>query len=245
LKRTLLKYAHNEYSQNGEDGILAEVYKRLEIRKGWFVEFGAWDGKHMSNTYALLKKGWKGIGIESDHERILDLEVEAKKHRGRLIPMEALIEVSGSKSLDNLLKTTKLPKDFELLSVDIDSYDWLIWQSFVKYNPKVVVIEINSSIPVGIEHVQPARMLSPDENIYTSSSFTSMLKLGQSKGYTLVCHTGNMIFVRNDLVEKLDLPKKELENPNRLFVDSWVDKEPAISLFFKYLYNKFKGLNTK
>lgn len=42
----LKKYKYNTYSQNGEDGILEEVFKRLgldEFNKFWVVEFGAWD----------------------------------------------------------------------------------------------------------------------------------------------------------------------------------------------------------
>lgn len=233
--KSMLKYARNDYSQNGEDGILEEIYRRLGIKKGWFVEFGAWDGKHMSNTYSLLKKGWNGVGIESDHDRTLELEEEFANFKSKTYAIEALIDVSGPRSLDNLLKKTALPKDFDLLSVDIDSYDWLIWRSFVKYDPKVVVIEINSSIPVGVEHVQPDHMLSPEEGMYSSSSFTSMLKLGESKGYTLVAHTGNMIFVRDDLVDELGLPERELDQPNKLFVDSWVEKDPFILAGLKYL----------
>jgi hypothetical protein len=56
----LEKYKYDTYSQNGEDGILEEVFKRLgldEFNKFWVVEFGAWDGKHLSNTFNLIKKG--------------------------------------------------------------------------------------------------------------------------------------------------------------------------------------------
>jgi len=42
----------NLYSQHGEDGILRELLAALELSLGYFVEFGAWDGKHWSNTYA-------------------------------------------------------------------------------------------------------------------------------------------------------------------------------------------------
>ena len=36
-------YAKNIYSQNGEDGIISELLKRLEINNGWVCEFGAQD----------------------------------------------------------------------------------------------------------------------------------------------------------------------------------------------------------
>lgn len=236
--RSLLKYRSNIHSQNGEDGILSEIFRRLSIKQGWFVEFGAWDGIHMSNAYALLEKGWKGVDIEGDAERFLDLQATAKHFPRKLYCIQSFVSDKGKNRLDALFQGTPLPKDFELLSVDIDSYDWYIWKALKQYKPKVVVIEINSSIPLGISYVQPNGIpYEPllEEGTLTGSSFTAMLELGQQKGYTLVCHTGNMIFVRNDLVDALHLPERELANPNKLFLDDWVDKDPYLLAGFKWL----------
>lgn len=46
----LIGYRENIYSQYGDDGIIAKIIEVLEIGQGWFVEFGAWDGAHLSNT---------------------------------------------------------------------------------------------------------------------------------------------------------------------------------------------------
>jgi hypothetical protein len=45
----LLMFRENIHSQNGEDGIVAELLKRLKLNRsgGWVCEFGAWDGKHL------------------------------------------------------------------------------------------------------------------------------------------------------------------------------------------------------
>lgn len=43
-KESLLFYYSNNYSQRGQDGILSEIFRRLDIQHGYFVEFGGWDG---------------------------------------------------------------------------------------------------------------------------------------------------------------------------------------------------------
>lgn len=107
----LIRYARDVTSQNGEDGILAKLFELLllsssERRKRdddcyFCVDIGAWDGKHLSNTYSLLcppnddavtnddeKNGnnnnkddpqqldmkWKGLLIEADPERFKELQ---------------------------------------------------------------------------------------------------------------------------------------------------------------------------
>ena len=47
------KYAMNVYSQNGEDGIIAECIKRIGWKGIVAIEFGGHDGKYCSNTYLL------------------------------------------------------------------------------------------------------------------------------------------------------------------------------------------------
>ncbi|MDP6579022.1 MAG: hypothetical protein QF681_00080 [Vicinamibacterales bacterium] len=61
-------------SQAGEDGIIREIVRRLQLSDGWFVELGAGDGVLFSNTYALRRNGWRGVGIESDPDRFVALQ---------------------------------------------------------------------------------------------------------------------------------------------------------------------------
>lgn len=49
-----------------------------------------------------------------------------------------------------------------------------------------------------------------------------MVKLGRSKGYTPVAHTGNIVFVVDELVSRLNLPAAEFVHPERLFCDEWL-----------------------
>jgi hypothetical protein len=211
---TLSAYRRNIYSQNGEDGVLEEILRRLQIHTGSFVEFGAWDGRHLSNTYHLLEQGWSGVYIEADGRKFQDLEKNMKPFAERIQLINAYVEPSGAGTLDALLASTRVQRDFEVLSIDIDSYDWHVWQSLRDYSPAVVVIEINSSVPVGIYQTHRGEAVK-------GSSFSSTVDLGTKKGYTLVCHTGNLMFVRNNLLPRMNLPQTEVEFPESLFDYSW------------------------
>ena len=213
----LNNYSKNEYSQHGEDGVLKEIFTRLEVTdelSSWAVEFGAWDGKFLNNAFALVMRGWSAVMIEGDPEKYKDLLNTAKEHPS-ITPIEAWISQFDyqDKSLYKLLQQTNCPIDFELLSIDIDSYDSDVWDTFHTYTPKVVIIETNSSAPVGVKW----RHHTPEgESISRGSTFTTTLEIGINKGYTLVHYTGNAIFVRNDLVDKLNVPQEILDNPNIL-----------------------------
>ena len=52
-----------------------------------------------------------------------------------------------------------------------------------------------------------------------------MLNLGKRKGYSCVCHTGNLFFVRDDLLPKVGIEQHYLLNPELLFCWLWVSKE--------------------
>ena len=147
----LLDYRDNKYSQTGEDGIIQEIFRRLGRAEGWFVEFGACDGKWLSNTYNLLAhKNWQGVYIEADQGRYQELLKTRAAFPERLHTICALVGFEGEGKLGDLLATTPIPKDFDLLSIDIDSYDWQVWNALEHYQPKVVIIECNCTIPPGV-----------------------------------------------------------------------------------------------
>lgn len=76
------RYEESIYSQNGEDGILRELFLRLGIAKGFAVEFGVGDGMECNAAYWLRDYGWGGLLIEgspADFARI----VQNYRDRGR------------------------------------------------------------------------------------------------------------------------------------------------------------------
>ena len=65
MKPRLSDFAHDLHSQAGEDGILQAIFDRSGVRSRVCIEFGAWDGLHLSNTAQFWRNGWPGILIEA------------------------------------------------------------------------------------------------------------------------------------------------------------------------------------
>ena len=49
------------------------LLKKKNINNGLFVEFGAWDGVHLSNCKLLADNGWNGFFIEAEFNRYKSL----------------------------------------------------------------------------------------------------------------------------------------------------------------------------
>jgi hypothetical protein len=68
--RWLNQHSRNVCSQSGEDGIVATALERLPNRNKWCIEFGAWDGKYLSNSYHLAENsGYNVVLIEGNRNK--------------------------------------------------------------------------------------------------------------------------------------------------------------------------------
>lgn len=166
--------------------------------------------------------------IEADAARFAALRRLANRHRD-LVAIKALVshQSDSPNSLDNVLAKTAIPRDFELLSVDIDGFDYHVWANTEHYRPIIVIIEIDSSVPPGLERIADGTALT---------TFSAMLNLGIAKGYQLVAHTGNLFFVREDLSGRIGISDHELRHPETLFVDDWLNPAPLRTWLRKAKY---------
>jgi hypothetical protein len=190
--------ARNVHSQTGEDGILEWLFSKVEPQYRICVEFGAWDGCHLSNTFNLVAhQGWKGIYIEADPLKFQALKKTAAEHP-QITPILNFVSVSGSDSIDNILQQKQIPKSFDLLSIDVDGNDYEIWEGMTHFRPSVVIIEHNPSIPPGFEYVDHGG------RAFMGSSATSLHQLALRKGYELLgCTFNNSFFMREELFAAL------------------------------------------
>ena len=205
--RWLNEFENNVYSQTGEDGVIAEALSILPARDKWCVEFGAWDGKHLSNTYNL---------VENDQYKVILVEGDEKKHselcqnypfKDRGIFVNKFVGWKAVDGLDSILAPYPIPNNFDFLSIDIDGNDYHVWRAVEIYRPKLVLIEFNPTSSNRFEYTQPA-----DPNCNQSNSPLPIVKLGKQKGYELICVIGpNLLFVDAKYYELFNIPDNSLE----------------------------------
>jgi len=191
-------------SQSGEDGVIARIFELIGTTNKVCIEFGAAEGRALSNTWSLINEhGWRGILIEGHPGRFQELQSNyASCPRATLI--NRYIDLAGS-SLDTILGEVGCPPEPDFLSIDIDGDDWHIWRSLTAFLPRLVLIEFNPTIPNEILFV-------PDPGRRQGCSLRALVDLGQRKGYELAATTdGNAFFVRTDLFTALGIADNSID----------------------------------
>lgn len=200
----LNSYQRNVTSQWGEDGIIDEIFRRIGTQTKLCVEFGAWDGKHLSNTWDLWhNRAWTAILIEGDSSKFDDLAASVSAFPN-VVPHCAYVATSGENRLDQILDRLGVTQVIDLLSVDIDGDDRGVFESLEKHLPRLLVIEYNPTIPPEIELVGvPGTRFG--------SSAKSLCTLAAKKGYRLVaCTITNLFFVHHEDFASLGITEPEL-----------------------------------
>jgi hypothetical protein len=173
------------YSQGGEDGILEKIFEVIPPTERFAIEFGAGDGVRFSNVRKLfLHEGWGGLLIEGDPELA---EVLARNYRG-LVGVRTMQAWVFPGNVELLFQENNVPRDLDLLVIDIDANDYYVWRAIHDYRPKVVQIEYNGMfVPPQKAVVAFHPMLYWDEkSMHFGASIQSLYELGKRKGYELV-----------------------------------------------------------
>src|SRR5258705_8155878 len=88
--KRLLRHGYKVYSQNDEDGIIHEIFKRIGINSRTFVEIGVEIGTEC-NTMGLLVDSWKGLWIEANSNGVAYIKKNIiPSHLNNLVIKEAM-----------------------------------------------------------------------------------------------------------------------------------------------------------
>jgi SAM-dependent methyltransferase len=187
-------------SEGGEDGILEEILRRVGTGTKYFVEFGVGSGRYCNCARLVVEEDWRGLFMEVAGESFRRLE-ERYRSNPEVRCVQALVTAAN---IETLLADHHVPRDFDVLSIDIDGNDYWVWAAIKQWRPRVVVIEYNSSFPPPQKWVMdedPKRQW--DGKGYFGASLAALTAMGKEKGYALVATDSagvNAFFVRTELV---------------------------------------------
>jgi hypothetical protein len=210
---------YNRYSQFGEDGILNAIFEKIGVsNRPYCVDVGAADGILFSNVRQWLERDWEGLLIEKDADRFGKLCKNTERFGFDKVKCQNYeVQSDGYYRLDFILDRAEVPQEFDLLSIDIDGQDYYVWNSLLKYFPRVVVIEYDPE-------VDP--MFIPIPGGQGQAGWNALTYVAAARGYLTVARTHtNLICVRKDIAEKTfnceikysaDLQSNAQQNTERL-----------------------------
>lgn len=154
LHRAKLLLKKRGFSNFDEEQILRRYIDALlpAARTRTAVDLGAGDGVKGSNTFALFSRGWRGLGVECNARKAGRL-VKTYEPFAHVAAVRARV---APQTIVALLKEHHVAREFEVLSLDIDSYDYLVLDELLThFRPRIVVTEINEKIPPPVKfHVK-------------------------------------------------------------------------------------------
>jgi len=203
--KRLNRYEGQVFSQNGEDGIIAEIFSRIGFSNRVFVEFGAGDGSENNSAYLLLK-GWSGYWFEADSQ---DVESIRSRFAGAIGAKRLTVarEFFTAERAAAIFERNHVPQEFDLLSIDIDRNTSWVWRALRAFRPRVCIVEYNASIPPQDDWEIPYQAEATwDGTLMFGAGLLALEKIGRDLGYSLVAcdlSGANAFFVRDDFTANL------------------------------------------
>ena len=206
-------YEFSVYSQNGEDGVILSLLSRIGVETRYIVEIGTEDGRECNSANLILNFGWRGCLFEANKKSSDSARAYFSDCLGANSDRVRLINATVSPdNINQLLRSHDVPVRIDVLSMDIDSYEYWVWQAIDYVIPRLVVIEYNASFgperAVTIPYGSPEKPETQGIEYYHGASLTALERLGKQKGYVLLgCESKgvNAFFVRRELAVEAGL----------------------------------------
>lgn len=197
------------FSQNGEDGVLLNIFSEIGVTNCRFVEFGIGDGKECNTANLSINFGWKGLLMEGDQRLVLLARSYYSTKLGhRASDVKIMQSFVTRETINPVLVQNGLEGEIDLLSIDIDGNDYWVWEAINCINPRVVVIEYNATFGANASISVPYDpafdvIKKHHTQFYHGASLAAMTKLANRKGYMLVgCESDgvNAFYIRRNVL---------------------------------------------
>ncbi len=200
-------------SQNEEDGMILALLEHAGWTNRRFVEIGS--GRSGGNAAMLAYEcGWSGMMVD-----IVPEAIESLKSRFRHNP--GVVGVAAAVTPDNvnqLITDHGFAGEVDLLSIDIDSYDYWVLEAMSAASPRLLMLEYNAHFgPEKAVTIPLNQSMAGGPKGYRGASLAALDKAARRKGYRLVaCDPSgvNAFFLRNDVAPQVPgLPLSQAFRP--------------------------------
>ena len=206
-------YEFSVYSQNGEDGVILALLSKIGVEGHYVVEIGTEDGRECNSANLILNYGWNGCLFEANGESVNSAMAYFAECLGNNINRVQVINaVVSPENINKLFITAGVPAHIDVLSIDIDSYDYWVWEAIDSVIPSLVIVEYNASFgPKRAVTIPFGSLGKPGAwggEYFHGASISALERLGKRKGYVLLgCDSKgvNAFFVRSDIVAETGL----------------------------------------
>jgi hypothetical protein len=201
----LALYGGKKYSQNDEDGIIEEIFKRIPNTNKTFLEIGIQTGIECNTLYLLLK-GWKGTWVEGSDKycKVIADELGGSSFKNKLSVVNSFIDRDNIVIIFRDAHTFFNVTELDFFSLDIDGNDFYIMEELFKNSifPKVVCVEYNAKFhPPHKFKIKYNKTHVWDGTDYMGCSLQDYTDLFTANNYTLICCNIpgiNAFYVRNE-----------------------------------------------
>ena len=189
-----LSWEFTGFSQNGEDGIIDVLSRRIINPNRYFIEIGAADGLENNTAWLAVARRFNGIWIEGS-------QTASEQCAHLFTPLNYGLEITCmfiTKSNVLELGRKVLNTNPDVFSLDIDGNDYHVAEAILSIGlrPKIFIVEYNSAFGPEMSVTIPYRedfklTRAYGENLYYGCSISAWKKLFLKNRYSFVTVDSN------------------------------------------------------
>lgn len=190
-------------SQNEEDGMVLALLELAGIKHQTFVDIGC--GATGGNSLILSEEfGWRGLMVDASESAIEKCKQRVRHNKS----VSAIQTYVTPNNVNDILKDAGFSGEIDILSLDIDSYDYWVFSALDVVQPRVLVLEYNAHLgPEKALTVPLEQTLEGAPKFFSGASLTALTKAAEQKGYRLLACDNmgvNAFYLRDDLRPEIE-----------------------------------------
>ena len=212
IRRNLWDYEVQVFSQWGEDGIISFLLHRLGIVKPNFLEIGAGNFTECNSRFAVEASQANAYLVDGRDDLVSTVLDSGLLWKSSLFAESIFVTLGNTSEIWD--RAYQSLGNVDVVSLDLDGNDFWILKELQLHSASVVVCEYNPlfgwlqklTIPYTEDFDRTKAHFS---NLYYGMSLRAAIHVMDEKLFTFVGSNlvgNNAFFVRNDLVQKIDLP---------------------------------------